>query len=297
MKKAGKMDDNPDEGTITVNLVKCKKGGVGFLASKSNASPFLAVSHVVKGGVAQETGLIEVGDVILEVNGKSLENVPCLKALEILDKVPTGDTMVLKIRARDGFQACLETAFDKEGMVKAVRSTKPKTTSESTTGMDGMHDGEGLLNRKKEVENFNGENEDSENSAEGRLASNEEKLKSVVSGGAPSAKTKTSPDCRTDMDEKVNGEKQEQKNSTEEIPTLNGIDETEQKVTHPDNKTEVRSESNGILKCPVTNAFPQYQQPKYIRLQNLVTNAFTTDTLHRTSIEVSWSEVLWFCWP
>lgn len=288
------MDDNPDEGTITVNLVKCKKGGVGFLASKSNASPYLAVSHVVKGGVAQETGLIEVGDVILEVNGKSLENVPYLKALEILDKIPTDDTMVLKIRARDGFQACLETAFDKEGIVKTVRSTKPKTSSESATGMDGLHEGEGLLNGKKEDEKSNGEKETSDNSAEERLASKEE---SIVNGGVPSTKPKTSPDCTTDVDEKVNGEKQEQKNSKEEIPSSNGIAETEQKVAHPDNKTEVRCESNVIQKCPVTNAFSQYQLPKYVRLQNLITNTFTTDTLHQTAIEVSWTEVLCLCWP
>lgn len=116
------MNGDSNEGTITVTLVKRKKGGLGFLAS--NASPYLAVSHVVKGGEANETGFIEKGDIILEVNGKSLENVPYLKALEILDKAPTGETMVLKVRARDGFQACLETAVDKEGVVKTVRRTK-----------------------------------------------------------------------------------------------------------------------------------------------------------------------------
>ena len=128
------------EGTITVNLVKRQKGGLGFLAS--NASPHLAVSRVVKGGVAQETGFIEIGDVILEVNGKSLENVPYLKALEILDRVPTGETAVLKIRARDGFQAYLETVLDNEGVVKTVRVTKSKTSANGPSGMDKKSNGE-----------------------------------------------------------------------------------------------------------------------------------------------------------
>lgn len=134
------MDGDSKEGTITVNLVKRQKGGLGFLAS--NASPHLAVSRVVKGGVAQETGFIEFGDVILEVNGKSLENVPYLKALEILDRVPTGETAVLKIRARDGFQAYLETVLDNEGVVKTVRVTKSKTSANGPSGMDRKSNGE-----------------------------------------------------------------------------------------------------------------------------------------------------------
>ena len=116
------------------------KRRTGFLAS--NASPHLAVSRVVKGGVAQETGFIEIGDVILEVNGKSLENVPYLKALEILDRVPTGETAVLKIRARDGFQAYLETVLDNEGVVKTVRVTKSKTSANGPSGMDKKSNGE-----------------------------------------------------------------------------------------------------------------------------------------------------------
>lgn len=134
------MDGDSKEGTITVKLVKRQKGGLGFLAS--NASPHLAVSRVVKGGVAQETGFIEFGDVILEVNGKSLENVPYLKALEILDRVPTGETAVLKIRARDGFQAYLETVLDNEGVVKTVRVTKSKTSANGPSGMDRKSNGE-----------------------------------------------------------------------------------------------------------------------------------------------------------
>ncbi|KAJ7387216.1 Nitric oxide synthase, brain [Desmophyllum pertusum] len=97
------MDDSSD-GRITVNIAKRKLGGVGFLTNKRSICPYLAVSHVVKGGVAHETGLIQAGDVILEVNGKSLENVPYHKALEILDKVPTGEVMMIKYALKDSMR-------------------------------------------------------------------------------------------------------------------------------------------------------------------------------------------------
>ncbi|KAJ7387221.1 hypothetical protein OS493_004193 [Desmophyllum pertusum] len=131
------MDDSSD-GRITVNIAKRKLGGVGFLTNKRSICPYLAVSHVVKGGVAHETGLIQAGDVILEVNGKSLESVPYHKALEILDKVPTGEVMVIKIRAKAGFHAYLETAFDDKGTVKTVRKTRASSPLKTTpTNMNG----------------------------------------------------------------------------------------------------------------------------------------------------------------
>lgn len=138
------MNANSSDGRIIVNIAKRKLGGVGFVTSKRSESPYLAVSHVVRGGVAYETGLIQTGDVILEVNGKSLESVPYHKALEIIDKVPTGEVMAMKLRAKDGFQAFLETAFDDKGAVKTVRKTRPKTPSPSkaNNNMNGEVNGE-----------------------------------------------------------------------------------------------------------------------------------------------------------
>ena len=240
MNKGDKMnDDSNSEGSITINLVKRKKGGVGFLVN--NASPgYLAVSHVVKGGVAQETGFIETGDVILEVNGKTLENVPYVKALEILDKVPTGETVVLKIRARDGFQAYLETAFDREGVVRTVRTTRPKATSKGSTGMNG----------------------------ETQEANDSSKMEFVSNGGT----------------EKEKGIPEKEENVVKETPSMNNDAVNKD---HPDNESAAGSESTGVQKCPVTNAAAKPQQPKYVRLQNLIDGSFTTDTLHQKAIIVS----------
>ena len=231
-----KMEDDFNTGKITVNLVKRKTGGVGFLAVKRNASPYLAVSHVVKGGVAHETGFIETGDVILEANGKSLENVPYHTALEILESIPTGETVVLKIRARDGFQAYLETAFDKEGVVKTVRTTRPKSPLKGTD-MNGK---------------VSEETPESLKSATMELVSN----------------------GNTEKEEVV---------VQETLSTNNGA--LDHKL--PDNNSKVRRESIGVQTCPVTNARTKPQQPKHVKLQNLIDGSYTTDTLHQKSIIVS----------
>lgn len=274
------MDENLKECAVTVNLVKRKNGGVGFLVS--NASPYLTVSHVVKGGVAHETGFIEEGDVILGINGKSLENVPYLNALEIIDKIPIGEPLEFKIRAREGFQAYLETAFDKEGVVKTVRSTKPKTSPES--GMGAVKKDENLVNGNVLCEKSNGYKQEPRYSEEEKVNLKEEKVFKTVQA----VNTKASPEGAGGMDEKVNGEKQREKIAkNEEKLTLSGTAEADKELARPEKESEARSESNCTQKCPVTSAIPQFQQPKYIKLENLLTNTFSTDTLHQKAIQVS----------
>ena len=250
------MEDSKLNDSIVVSLTKRTKGGVGFLACKSG--PYLTVSHVVKGSVADETGVIKKGDVILEVNGKSLENVPNLKALEILDQVPIGETLELKIRAQDGYQVRLETAFDEEGVVKTVRSNSPLKSSKNSTMENGK-----LQNEKVMDEKSNGEPKN------------------------PSGERKTTKDtskCLEVVLENIKGEKQE--NETSKKDTLDRTVESHQEITDPDNESCVFDGSVGVQKCPVSGAYSQYQQPKYIKLENLLTNTFTTDTLHQKTAQV-----------
>lgn len=240
------MEDDTSDGRITVNIVKRKLGGVGFVTSKRSASPYLAVSHVVKGGVAHETGLIHIGDVILEVNGKSLEGVPYHKALETLDKIPTGEEMVIKIRAKDGFQAYLETAFDDKGAVNTVRKTRARTPLKDTTNMNSELNGE----------------------------TDHDPLPKVA---------------KEETVFTINGTTKQEHNVVKETPPTqamnNGVLEKDQRAV--ETQSEIHSDSNGIKKCPVTNAVSKPQQPKYIRLQNLIDGRYTTDTLHQKSITVS----------
>lgn len=288
------------DGTVIVNLTKRRKGGVGFLAC--NTGPYLTVSHVVKGGVAHETGFIEKGDVILEVNGKSLERVPYLKALEILDLAPIGEIMALKIRAQDGFQAELETVFDSEGVVRTVRRTRQSPKSAPSTVENGK-----MKNEKNMDAKTNGEK-----SEPSELVSLRESKGGTVTNTLPN--TKMSSKCLEVVHENVNGEKQEQETTKEEKLTLNGADdvekepignekeqgtlkekkttlhepdETNNKNDDPGKGRSVSNELVGINKCPVTHAKSLYQQPKYVKLQNLLSNTFTTDTLHQKAIEVN----------
>lgn len=52
------MDVNFSDGSIIVNIVKWKFGGVGFVMSKWSESFYFVVLYVVKGGVVYEMGLI-----------------------------------------------------------------------------------------------------------------------------------------------------------------------------------------------------------------------------------------------
>ena len=49
--------------TIRVKLVKQSYGGLGFLVKQRTLKPFVLVASIVKGGVAEESGLVQVSAV------------------------------------------------------------------------------------------------------------------------------------------------------------------------------------------------------------------------------------------
>lgn len=236
------MDANSSDGSIIVNIAKRKLGGVGFVTSKRSESPYLVVSHVVKGGVAHETGLIQTGDVILEVDGKSVESMPYHKALEIIDKVPTGEVIAMKLRAKDGFQAYLETAFDDKGSVKTVRKNRPRTpsTPKANKDLNGEVNGESHMDQAQTTQ---------------------------------VGPVSTSEDA---------GKKHHVENEDPEAPPSQTMANG-----HPENESEILSESLQSKGCPVTNFLSKPQNPKYVRLQNLLDGKYTTDTLHQKAMIVS----------
>lgn len=46
--------------TIRVKLTKQKHGGLGFLVKQRTLKPFVLVASIVRGGVAEESGLVQV---------------------------------------------------------------------------------------------------------------------------------------------------------------------------------------------------------------------------------------------
>ncbi|GFR97318.1 nitric oxide synthase [Elysia marginata] len=53
--------------TIRVKLVKQSYGGLGFLVKQRTLKPFVLVASIVKGGVAEESGLVQTVAVMIDV--------------------------------------------------------------------------------------------------------------------------------------------------------------------------------------------------------------------------------------
>ena len=87
------------EKQLVVKIVKRKIGGLGFVVKKKPSSPLPVVTDIVRGSVAEESGLLRVGDVILEVNGAQVRDIAFDNVLEILNGVPVGKEVTLKVQA------------------------------------------------------------------------------------------------------------------------------------------------------------------------------------------------------
>jgi nitric-oxide synthase len=51
---------DPLPNTIRVKLVKQRHGGLGFLIKQRTQKPFVVVADIVPGGIAEESGLVQV---------------------------------------------------------------------------------------------------------------------------------------------------------------------------------------------------------------------------------------------
>nr|BAF73722.1 nitric oxide synthase [Ambigolimax valentianus] len=111
--------------TIRVKLVKQKHGGLGFLVKQRTLKPFVLVASIVKGGVAEESGLVQIGDIILRINDIDLTDMSYPSAIEVLKAVPIDTPVVLLLRGPEGYTTYLQTSFLENGMPRTVRVTKP----------------------------------------------------------------------------------------------------------------------------------------------------------------------------
>ena len=228
------MEDESAEGNIAVSLEKRKLGGLGFIPTKRASSPYLAISDLVKGSAALESGLLHAGDVIVEIDGKSVEDIPYDNILETLEKVPTGGKVNLKVRAKDGYRAFVETTFSQEGPAKTVRTTTEKDSPKTRPTMN------------KQVNGAGGE--------------------TTCCVSTDSAKEKESES------EIVSDAK---RTATGEAVTTDVHDNAK--------REEVGIKPASLNTCPAANSTAKPQQPKYVRLQNLLDGSYSRDTLHQTA--------------
>ncbi|KAM7144961.1 nitric oxide synthase 1 isoform 2-T2 [Macrochelys suwanniensis] len=110
---------------ISVRLFKHKVGGLGFLVKERVHKPPVIISDLIRGGAAEQSGLIQAGDIILAVNGRPLVDMSYESALEILRSIASESYVVLILRGPEGFTTHLETTFAGDGMPKTVRVTRP----------------------------------------------------------------------------------------------------------------------------------------------------------------------------
>lgn len=112
---------------ISVRLFKRKVGGLGFLVKQRVSKPPVIVSDLIRGGAAEECGLVQVGDIVLAVNNKPLVDLSYERALETLKNVSPESHAVLILRGPEGYTTHLETTLSGDGRQRTVRVTRPTT--------------------------------------------------------------------------------------------------------------------------------------------------------------------------
>ncbi|KAM9194759.1 nitric oxide synthase 1 isoform 1-T1 [Dugong dugon] len=122
---------------ISVRLFKRKVGGLGFLVKERVTKPPVIISDLIRGGAAEQSGLIQAGDIILAVNGRPLVDLTYDSALEVLRGVASETHVVLILRGPEGFTTHLETTFTGDGTPKTIRVTQP--LGPSTKAVDLSH--------------------------------------------------------------------------------------------------------------------------------------------------------------
>uniref|UniRef100_A0A673HC33 Nitric oxide synthase n=1 Tax=Sinocyclocheilus rhinocerous TaxID=307959 RepID=A0A673HC33_9TELE len=116
---------------ISVRLFKRKIGGLGFLVKQRVCKPPVIISDLIRGGEAEECGLVQVGDIVLAVNNKPLVDLSYECALETLKNVSPESHAVLILRGPEGFTTHLETTLSSDGKPKTVRVTRPVIPAQS----------------------------------------------------------------------------------------------------------------------------------------------------------------------
>uniref|UniRef100_A0A3B3VJU7 Glutamate receptor interacting protein 1 n=1 Tax=Poecilia latipinna TaxID=48699 RepID=A0A3B3VJU7_9TELE len=116
--KIRKDEDNSDEqevsGSIIYTVELQRYGGPLGITISGTEEPFdpIIISSLSKGGLAERTGAIHVGDRILAINSSSLKGKPLSEAISLLQQA--GETVTLKIK-KQGERECLGAGLNLDG--------------------------------------------------------------------------------------------------------------------------------------------------------------------------------------
>uniref|UniRef100_A0A674PP23 Glutamate receptor interacting protein 1 n=1 Tax=Takifugu rubripes TaxID=31033 RepID=A0A674PP23_TAKRU len=129
--KIQKDEDNSDEqevsGSIIYTVELQRYGGPLGITISGTEEPFdpIIISSLTKGGLAERTGAIHVGDRILAINSSSLKGKPLSEAISLLQQA--GETVTLKIKKQGERTQCSECSFN---------VTKPPFQTNSSDGRE-----------------------------------------------------------------------------------------------------------------------------------------------------------------
>ena len=107
--------------TLRVQLVKRLDSGLGFKVRKERAPPYMQVEKIVEGGSADESGLVEIGDRVISIQGVHVANMPFNQSLQVLHEARVGSSVILVLRAPQHITTHLETIFTQRGQALIVR--------------------------------------------------------------------------------------------------------------------------------------------------------------------------------
>lgn len=123
--------ESDNSNLIRVKIMKRKDTGLGFLIQSRPEKPYVVISAMVSGGMAEKCGLMRIGDVILRVNDIDMTDMLYDKCVEHLKSLPNDIPVSLLLRGPDGYISYLHTTFLTNGSPNTSRITKPIQNNES----------------------------------------------------------------------------------------------------------------------------------------------------------------------
>ncbi|XP_061617306.1 glutamate receptor-interacting protein 1 isoform X10 [Phyllopteryx taeniolatus] len=127
--KIRKDEDNSDEqevsGSIIYTVELQRYGGPLGITISGTEEPFdpIVISSLTKGGLAERTGAIHVGDRILAINSSSLKGKPLSEAISLLQQA--GETVTLKIKKHGELSSPKSRAIGEGGEEPLIVAAPP----------------------------------------------------------------------------------------------------------------------------------------------------------------------------
>ncbi|XP_025027132.1 glutamate receptor-interacting protein 1, partial [Python bivittatus] len=134
--KIRKDEDNSDEqessGAIIYTVELKRYGGPLGITISGTEEPFdpIIISSLTKGGLAERTGAIHIGDRILAINSNSLKGKPLSEAIHLLQMA--GETVTLKIKKQT--DASSPKKFSASGHINELSDAEDDTATTQKPG-------------------------------------------------------------------------------------------------------------------------------------------------------------------